>query len=139
MGFRFHRRIRILPGIHLNLSKSGVGLSLGAPPFTVSIGPRGVRETASLPGAGISYVSEQSAPARPERARGGHWLLWALVLAVAFLALAGRGHAGVYARPRTVTAVPFQFAPVTVYRGQNGRSLGTATTFSSGVTIYRSR
>lgn len=30
MGYRFQRRIRIAPGVRLNLSKSGIGGSLGA-------------------------------------------------------------------------------------------------------------
>ncbi|MBS0396467.1 MAG: DUF4236 domain-containing protein, partial [Proteobacteria bacterium] len=29
MGFRFQRRVRILPGLRLNLSKSGVSASVG--------------------------------------------------------------------------------------------------------------
>ena len=29
MGFRFQRRIRIAPGVRLNLSKSGIGASVG--------------------------------------------------------------------------------------------------------------
>ena len=30
LGLRFQRRIRVLPGVHINLSLSGIGVSLGA-------------------------------------------------------------------------------------------------------------
>lgn len=39
--------------------------------------------------------------------------------------------------PTTITATPFQFAPVTIYRDSRGRATGTATTTSNGITIYR--
>lgn len=58
MGFRFHKRLRLAPGINLNLSKSGVGVSAGVKGFRVSAGPRGVRATATAPGTGLS-VSHQ--------------------------------------------------------------------------------
>jgi len=31
MGFRFHKSIRLLPCLRLNLSKSGIGFSVGIP------------------------------------------------------------------------------------------------------------
>jgi hypothetical protein len=55
MGFRFRKRIRILPGISLNLSKSGVSASIGKPGATLNIGAKGTRATVGLPGTGISY------------------------------------------------------------------------------------
>ncbi len=58
MGFRFHKRLRLAPGINLNLSKSGLGISAGVKGFRVSAGPRGVRATATAPGTGLS-VSHQ--------------------------------------------------------------------------------
>lgn len=30
MGLRFQRRIKVLPGLRLNISKSGLGFSVGA-------------------------------------------------------------------------------------------------------------
>ena len=55
MGFRFHRSIRLFPGVHLNISKSGVSLSIGGAPFTFNWGRRGETVTTSLPGSGLSY------------------------------------------------------------------------------------
>ena len=56
MGVRYHRSIRLLPGVHLNFSKSGMSLSIGGAPFTFNIGERGKRTTASLPGTGWSWI-----------------------------------------------------------------------------------
>lgn len=54
MGFRYSRRIRICKGIHLNVSKSGVGISLGVRGASVSMGPRGTYVNTGLPGTGLS-------------------------------------------------------------------------------------
>ena len=60
MGFRFRKRIRIAPGIAINISKSGVSTSVGAKGATVNIGKKGVRMTNSLPGTGLSYTTNLS-------------------------------------------------------------------------------
>ncbi|HEY8347660.1 MAG TPA: DUF4236 domain-containing protein [Symbiobacteriaceae bacterium] len=60
MGFRFHKSFKIAPGVRLNLSKRGLGVSIGVKGARVSIGPSGVRRTLSLPGTGISYISHKS-------------------------------------------------------------------------------
>ena len=59
MPFRFYRRKKILPGVSVNLSRSGLSVSLGPSGAKVTIGPKGVRKTVGIPGTGISY-SEQS-------------------------------------------------------------------------------
>ena len=55
MGFRFRRSIRVLPGVRLNISKSGVSASLGGRGATVNVGKRGTKATVGLPGTGLSY------------------------------------------------------------------------------------
>lgn len=55
MSLRFQRRIKIAPGLNLNLSKSGVGLSAGIKGATVSAGKRGLYGNLGLPGTGLSY------------------------------------------------------------------------------------
>ena len=57
MGFRFRRTIRIVPGVRLNLSRSGSSISLGARGFHYTVGPKGTRETVGLPGSGLSWTS----------------------------------------------------------------------------------
>ena len=60
MPIRFHKSFKILPGIRVNLSKSGIGLSEGVGPVHISEGPRGTRETVSIPGTGLSYYEHQT-------------------------------------------------------------------------------
>ncbi|MBW2031758.1 MAG: DUF4236 domain-containing protein [Deltaproteobacteria bacterium] len=57
MSFRFWRRIKIAPGITLNLSKSGGSLSFGPRGAKFTIGSRGKRATIGLPGTGLFYTS----------------------------------------------------------------------------------
>ena len=58
MGFRFHRSVRVCPGVRLNLSKSGGSVSFGGPGARLNVGPRGVCTTVGLPGSGLSYVTQ---------------------------------------------------------------------------------
>ena len=55
MGLRFRKSIKICKGVKVNLSKTGLSLSLGGKGYTCNLSKRGVRHTASLPGTGISY------------------------------------------------------------------------------------
>ena len=58
MGFRMRRSIQLMPGVRLNMSKTGIGYSVGVKGFRVSQGADGkVRQTMSLPGTGISHVT----------------------------------------------------------------------------------
>jgi hypothetical protein len=56
MGFRFRKVISVLPGVKINLSKSGVSTSLGGKGATVNVGSSGKRTfTLGIPGTGLSY------------------------------------------------------------------------------------
>lgn len=55
MGFRFRQSIRLFPGVRLNFSKTGTSVSIGGKGATTNISNRGVRNTVSLPGTGLSY------------------------------------------------------------------------------------
>ncbi|WP_417250552.1 DUF4236 domain-containing protein [Celeribacter sp.] len=59
MAFRFQKRIKIAPGVRLNVSKSGVSTSLGGRGGTVNLSSKGVRTTVGIPGTGLSW-SKQS-------------------------------------------------------------------------------
>jgi len=54
MSWRFRHSFKIIPGVRINLSSTGLSASIGGAPFTLNVGPRGVYGTASLPGTGIS-------------------------------------------------------------------------------------
>lgn len=56
MAFRFWRRIKIAPGVTLNLSKSGGALSFGPRGAKFTAGSRGRRATVGIPGTGLFYT-----------------------------------------------------------------------------------
>jgi hypothetical protein len=64
VGFRFRRSFRLLPGVRLNVSKSGLSASLGRRGAWLTFGPKGTRATVGIPGTGLSYT-EQSPWVRP--------------------------------------------------------------------------
>ncbi len=55
MGLRFYKSIQIGPFLRINISKSGLGVSIGPRGFRYTTGPTGKRITTDLPG-GLSYV-----------------------------------------------------------------------------------
>lgn len=58
MGFRFQRRIRVAPGVRLNLSKSGIGASVGRTGLRIGIDAKRRKFfSVGLPGTGLSYRS----------------------------------------------------------------------------------
>jgi hypothetical protein len=74
MGFRFQKRISILPGVRINLSKSGISTSLGPRGADVNIGKDGVTANAGIPGTGLSYRQKVGS-----KGKGG-WLAVLLVV-----------------------------------------------------------
>jgi hypothetical protein len=65
-GLRFQKRLRILPGLRINLSKSGASASVGPRGADVNIGRNGVTTNAGIPGTGLSY--------RQKVGKGRGWL-----------------------------------------------------------------
>lgn len=65
MGFRFSRRVRILPGVRVNFGKTGASVSVGRRGSWLTFGKRGTRATVGLPGTGLSYTTTLSKPASP--------------------------------------------------------------------------
>jgi hypothetical protein len=56
MGWRFRKSIRVCPGVRVNLGNAGfTSVSAGVRGSSVSVGKRGVRQTISLPGSGLSH------------------------------------------------------------------------------------
>lgn len=61
MGFRFRKIINLGGGFRINVSQSGIGYSWGVPGYRITRTASGkTRRTASIPGTGISYVTENS-------------------------------------------------------------------------------
>jgi hypothetical protein len=53
--FRIQKRIKVLPGVHVNLNKGMPSVSVGGHRLTANISKRGLMTTASIPGSGLSY------------------------------------------------------------------------------------
>lgn len=54
-GVRFRKSVSVLPGVKVNLSKTGVSTSLGGRGATMNIGTRSRTVTLGIPGTGLSY------------------------------------------------------------------------------------
>jgi Protein of unknown function (DUF4236) len=103
MGWRFHHRIKIAPGIWLNASKSGVSASVReGRGLTLNFKPgRGLRVTESIPGTGISYVQDFGTHRRKQIQRATivpakqqkRWRWWPFV-AIIFVLWGILGHHG---------------------------------------------
>ena len=71
MGYlRLWRRKTIVPGLRMNLSKSGISWSLGPRGAHFTIGPRGTRRTVGIPGTGVYYTSYSGYHAHRATQRG---------------------------------------------------------------------
>jgi len=85
MGIRFRRSVKILPGVRLNLSRSGVGISAGVRGLHVGLDAKGRKyASAGIPGAGLSsrqYLrrSTATAPADSRNATIGSFGVLVLV------------------------------------------------------------
>ncbi len=55
MPIRFRKSIKILPGVRLNLSKSGISVTLGGKLFSLNLGKTGTYANVDLPGSGLVY------------------------------------------------------------------------------------
>lgn len=68
MALRFRKSIKIMPGVRLNLSKSGVSTTLGGRGASVNVGKRGVYANAGLSGTGLSMRQRLDTPKTKARA-----------------------------------------------------------------------
>ena len=55
MGFRFFKRIKLLPGVTLNLGKGVPSVSVGPRGAKATIGAKGISSSLGIPGTGASY------------------------------------------------------------------------------------
>ena len=60
MGLIFRRSVKILPGVRLNFSKSGVSTSFGTRGARVTVGKNRVTSSIGIPGTGIYYRTSTS-------------------------------------------------------------------------------
>lgn len=57
MGFRFRKRVKLLPGIHLNVGKTGLSVSAKAGPVSITKGRGRTTSTIGIPGSGFSHTA----------------------------------------------------------------------------------
>lgn len=91
MGWRFRKTVKILPGVRLNISRSGIGTTLGPNGASINLGNRGTRITVGIPGTGISHSSLMSQstdsgggqtvlPVNAQKSGCGTWAIVAIAL-----------------------------------------------------------
>ncbi len=60
MAWSFRKRIKIAPGVHLNIGKNGVSTTVGKRGASVTFGKNGTYMNTSIPGTGLRYRSKIS-------------------------------------------------------------------------------
>ena len=131
MGFRFQKRISILPGVRINLSKSGVSTSLGPRGADVNIGKDGVTANAGTPGTGLSYrqkVGGASAGAGATTKKAGKGGLLVVLLVIGGLGVWAFQHLG-----KAEKALAPERAPVSSTAPSTGSSTDLSPQTSTGV------
>jgi hypothetical protein len=85
MTLRFYRRVRIAPGVTLNLSKRNASVSVGVRGAHVTTGTSGSRATIGVPKTGIYYTEKLGAAG----AANPMWLLVGALIGVGLVMLVG--------------------------------------------------
>uniref|UniRef100_UPI004048563C DUF4236 domain-containing protein n=1 Tax=Rheinheimera sp. TaxID=1869214 RepID=UPI004048563C len=100
MSFRFQRRIKILPGLRLNVSKTGFSWTVGTRGASVTARDGKLTGNVGIPGTGLSYRRrldlpsedevDQDQPRLPPVTSTPSWLMLAAVVDFTFNLGAGR-------------------------------------------------
>ena len=95
MSFRFQRRIKILPGLRLNVSKTGISWTVGTRGASVTARDGKLTGNVGIPGTGLSYRKrldlpsqdqvDQDQPRPPPATSTPSWLVLAVVLGLGIL------------------------------------------------------
>ena len=71
--FQFRKRVKLAPGLSLNVSKKGLGLSAGPKGLKGSVSAQGrITGSAGIPGSGISYRKTLSGSSNDSSYEGGY-------------------------------------------------------------------
>jgi hypothetical protein len=84
MSIRFFKRVRIAPGIRVNLSRSTPSISFGKKGAWFTTSARGKRVTAGLPGSGL-WATEFRSWKQSPRSGARPWTMGGVVFAAAGL------------------------------------------------------
>lgn len=67
MGFRFQKRIKVLPGVSVNIGKRGASVSVGPRGARTTVGKHGIKHSFGIPGTGIRYETPYRTPGGGQR------------------------------------------------------------------------
>lgn len=115
MGWRFRRSVQLIPGVRINLSRSGISTSVGVKGAHVTFGGKRITRTVGIPGTGISFSSSTSLRQTSSAAApAGSWRGICAVLgilslfgAVGFYVIEAKGLGNALLYLAFLTAVPF--------------------------------
>ena len=97
MRFRFYKRIRIAPGLFINLGKRGASVSVGPRGAKMTVGPNGTRTSVGIPGTGIYYEKRygKGSPSTPATSGspgfGCFWVVIMLIVVGVFFVIVSDG------------------------------------------------
>ena len=83
MGLRFRRSFRVLPAVRLNIGLKSTSISVGRRGLLYTIGTKGRRVTAGIPGTGLSWTECTPHKSRPAQATLRRWLIVILIIILA--------------------------------------------------------
>jgi hypothetical protein len=72
MSWRFRKTFKVLPGVKLNLTRHGLSTTLGASPFSINLGPKGVYGNFTIPGTGLTNRQRLDQPHSPSKESSTH-------------------------------------------------------------------
>jgi hypothetical protein len=92
MGFRYRRSFRVLPGVRVNIGKTGVtSVSVGRRGLTTNFNAKGSRTTFGIPSTGLSYSTDRTggprSGGRSSSAGGGVAVVVFVVVAIVVVVL----------------------------------------------------
>jgi hypothetical protein len=133
MPWRFHRILKIIPGVRVNVGKGGVSTSVGPRGADINIGRHGVTTNAGLPGTGLSWRQKLGKP--------GSWLgIATVVVALALSAYRYSDKIAAYFHPSPSASTQASTGAAPTARGRSGGAAAAviaAATPASGVRYVR--
>lgn len=122
MGWKFRKRVKVAPGVKVNLTNSGTSVTVGGKGGSVNVGKKGVYGNVGIPGTGIynrkkiSDISKEQKD-EPEELTGSAFVFAAIIASI-FIGMFFSWALG-------NTALTFIFAPILfvgVYLARNNKS-----------------
>ena len=88
MSLRYRKSLKLLPGVRVNLSKSGISTTIGPKGASVNIGKKGTYLNTGVPGTGLYDRTKISAPQpRPARSSNAGPALYVVLIMVVVIGL----------------------------------------------------